>query len=316
MASTIKGLATALKTTLEGLSIFKRVDIVPEEFELNSLMIPAYPLATISYRGGRLEDAEEGKYFIRQLAVTVVDAVPKDAWGEEGVKNAWDLVDAVLNAVFYSQANSLYLAAEIEEVPFVAQRGMKFVAIPLVFFTEIYRDATITDVYPSPADVYDITASGTYTSGGVYLGPKLSVIPVHLVKNFSKQMSTKSGPAGAEARYLGIDGTFEVKLSRPSNAVRDFLFNDAFASGVLKPAVSDVPYGHRVPADWYHKIVIRPLDATHPFLYFPRALVAAVGPLVYGARVKLREAQTITVEAYHDTTDGQPWYYGNPTGFP
>ena len=181
------------------------------------------------------------------------------------------------------------------------------------------------DIFTVEGRLFDITAGGTFTAGGIDLGEVLSVIPLQLreaVELLGKQSNVTPQPS--EARWLYAEATLSVILAEKSKDVLALLYPGRIR-GAAGISVAGLPTarksGHTIKA--YKRIVLRPekpADNPDSFVFFPRIHVQHVGP--YTWRPKGRpagehtEATQVTVYALLDPDYGSPWEFGRPADWP
>lgn len=111
MSSDIKDFLDQTKADIIALGNFNRVLIVPA-VDISLLMQnPRWPTALMNDGGGVL-DENNHKCWRRVLNVTVVDAHPRDTWGEESTRQMFDLGEALVAGLEYNTNDSLFLEAD------------------------------------------------------------------------------------------------------------------------------------------------------------------------------------------------------------
>ena len=180
-----------------------------------------------------------------------------------------------------------------------------------------------TGTYPIDASLIDVTASGDYTTGGVNLG---KVLTFHAVQ-FNTSMEvfwkphSRNGATPAEARILGDAATYEIILGDVNQAWLNLLFQKRVPAAT--PEVFDMGegdnynFGSLVDTTETYSLVLRPdSDPTKPFLWFPRAFVTSIGPVVWGTQLNHSSSTSITILPLHDEDLDSAVYYGNVDQFP
>ena len=180
-----------------------------------------------------------------------------------------------------------------------------------------------TGTYPIDATLYDVTASGGYTTGGVNLG---KVLTFHAVQ-FNTSMEvffkphSRNGATPAEARILGDAATYEIILGDVNQDWLKFLFQKRVKAA--SPEMFDMSggdnysFGHLVDSTETYSLMLRPdSDPTKPYLWFPRAFVTSIGPVVWGAQLNHSSPTAITILPLHDEDLDTAVYYGNVDQFP
>ncbi len=141
MASDIKSFLDATKVDIKALgggTAFLRVLIVPA-IDIELLMQnPRFPTALMWDGGGEL-DRHNQKIWTRTLNVTVVTAHPRDTWGEESVRQLFDLGKTLIAGLEYNTTDSVYLAHDSETPVEQTPLGMLIVSKTYEFAYELER---------------------------------------------------------------------------------------------------------------------------------------------------------------------------------
>lgn len=141
MSSDVKDFLDQTKSDIEALgggATFNRVLILPST-DLELLMQnPRWPTAVLTDAGGVL-DEHNHKLWRRTLEVTVIDAHPRDTWGEESVRQVLDLGEALVAGIEYNTLDSLFLAADSDIASETTAMGLLIVAKTYAFTYELER---------------------------------------------------------------------------------------------------------------------------------------------------------------------------------
>lgn len=180
-----------------------------------------------------------------------------------------------------------------------------------------------TGTYPIDATLYDVTASGGYTSGGVNMGKALTFHAVQFntsMEVFFKPHS-RNGATPAEARILGDAATYEIILGDVSEDWLNMIFQKRVKAA--SPEMFDMSggdnyeLGHLISATETYSFVLRPdSDPTKPYLWFPRALITSIGPVAWGNQINHSSPTSITILPLHDEDLDTAVFYGNVNHFP
>jgi hypothetical protein len=158
-----------------------------------------------------------------------------------------------------------------------------------------------------------LTPDADYVSGGTPLGIVASMHVVGFEKDVELLTRVHTGSHETDARITAIRLTYQVVLLEQSNKLMDLMFGvDADTYEGMIDASQKL--GLLDDAE-YSKLIVRPFTATKPHLYLPRALVTAIGPIVYHTTQKAYEAALLTIKALLDPDILKPFMYGDPASF-
>ncbi len=173
-----------------------------------------------------------------------------------------------------------------------------------------------TDIWPVKADLV-IPAVDSYESGGTVLGEKLTMGVVAVSKQV--ELLTKQPTAGLwrDVRLLGANALLSITLAEHSADVINLLYGKLSADGTTAlDSTGTTKLGHVVADADYRKILLRPRNSAKPWLYFPRAYVTEVGPMMYDEEAKHMEACEVVIVATVDPTLGKAFYKGPLASLP
>lgn len=162
--------------------------------------------------------------------------------------------------------------------------------------------------YPVEADL--ILNPTNYTSGGTDLGLLGSAHLIGFNKDVSLMSRVITGSQYTDARILGLNLIYEIILLKNSTEVMNLMFDGESASDIFE-AYSTYLLGQLVDSSQTSKLLLRPVAATEPYLYIPRALVIDMGPVQFAHREKLLQATQLVVVALWDSARGAAQHYGD-----
>lgn len=149
-----------------------------------------------------------------------------------------------------------------------------------------------------------------YLTGGTNLGVLGSAHMAGFNKDVSLMSKVVLGSQYTDARILGLNLIYEIVLLERSTEVMNLMFDGESATDIFEAYTTYLP-GQLVDSTQTSQLLIRPEDATHPFLYIPRALVLDMGPAQWHTRGKHQEATQLTIVALWDTSRGAAFHYGD-----
>lgn len=180
-----------------------------------------------------------------------------------------------------------------------------------------------TGTYPIDATLYDVSDSGSYTTGGQSMGKCLTFHAVQFntsMEVFWKPHS-RNGATPAEVRILGDAATYEIILGDVNEDWLNMIFQRRVKAA--SPEVFDMSggdnykFGHLADANETYSLVLRPdSDPTKPYLWFPRAIVTSIGPVVWANQLNHSSPTSITILPLHDEDLDTAVFYGNVDQFP
>lgn len=138
MSSDVKDFMDQTKSDIIALGDFARVLIIPAVDIQLLMQNPRWPTALMNDGGGIL-DEHNHKLWRRILNVTVVDAHPRDTWGEESTRQLFDLGEALVAGLEYNVNDALFLEADSDIVVETAPLGLLIVHKTYSFAYEIER---------------------------------------------------------------------------------------------------------------------------------------------------------------------------------
>ena len=142
MATDIKDFLDQTKTDIialgGGTPTFDRVLIMPVADIEILMQNPRWPAAIIVDGGGTL-DEHNHKLWKRTFDVIVVDAHPRDTFGEESTRQMLDLGEALVAGLEYNNTDGLFLEADSDVQTEITMMGLMIAAKTYTFAYEIQR---------------------------------------------------------------------------------------------------------------------------------------------------------------------------------
>lgn len=141
MSSDVKDFLDQTKVDIEALgggATFNRVMILPSLDMEIVMKNPRWPTAVMLDGGGTL-DKDNHKIWTRTMEVVVIDAHPRDAWGEESVRQVLDLGEVLIAGLEYNINDSLFLEGDSDFASEVTTLGLLIVGKSYNFEYELER---------------------------------------------------------------------------------------------------------------------------------------------------------------------------------
>lgn len=153
-----------------------------------------------------------------------------------------------------------------------------------------------------------------YTSGGDNLGLIGSVHRVgfrHGVELLRKQ---NYGIENVQARRFGTNVIYQIIVQNRSELLTEIMLHNQPVDDHMGEPTSN--YGNLVTSSETEKLLLRPKVSTKPMLYFPRAFVIDVGPLLWHRKGSHLDETVLTIVGLRDGTTSPPFHYGDYNEFP
>lgn len=160
------------------------------------------------------------------------------------------------------------------------------------------------------ADANLILDPTNYITGGTDLGKIGSAHIVAFNKDVTMFSHVLTGSQFTEAAIYGINLVYEIILQDRSTNVMNLFFDGESGSDVFEAYSTYLP-GQYVGDAQTHKLLIRPIVATKPYLYIPRAMVIDLGPVTWDKRDHHQQNTLLTIVALFDSVRGAAFHYGD-----
>jgi len=171
-----------------------------------------------------------------------------------------------------------------------------------------------TDYVSVPSKLIAGVTLSPYSSSGSSLGEVLSAIVVAFEDVITFVEPPQDAQGIEDARWWGANAVIQAVLAEHSADVINALWRESRnPSGTQIRGRGTRNRGAVLADTEYDAFLIRPNDTTLPkYFYVPRGLVLQVGSIKYEHRGEEREGAAVHILAMHDSTNGQPFYYGDP----